>query len=214
MKSYFAIFGSLSLLMISVPAFAQSSSSDEDYVYVNIGANLLSSDVDLNDIDAAGTPVSLGEQTIDSTMIFGRVGYRFLPYLAVEAEAGFGLGSDSFSQTFPVDTDFGTFDVDADIDAEVTNYFGGFVRGIFPLAENIDIFARGGYGAAKAKASAVASTAALPGFTASGSQSETAGSFAYGVGAEYRFEGGHGIRLDYAQITDTKLISVAYSFGF
>ena len=211
MKSCFALFSALSLLTIAAPAFAQN---DDEYVYVNVGAGFLSADIDLSDIDVQGTPVSLGQQSINATVMFGRVGYRFLPYLAIEAEAGFGLGGDNFGQTIPVATALGNIDVDADVDVDIANYFGGFARGILPVGENFDLFVRGGYGSAKAEASAVASTAALPGFTASGMESASSDSFAYGVGAEYRFQGGHGIRLDYAHITDTDVISVAYSFGF
>jgi len=72
-------------------------------VYVTVGGTLLSADLDLSGLEAAGQTVDLGEEDADIFMINGRVGYRFNDYFAVEGEIGFGTGGDDFDRTIPVD---------------------------------------------------------------------------------------------------------------
>jgi len=82
---------------------ASASANDKEGVYVTIGGTILSTELDLTDVDVSGEIVDLGTQDLDVTMINGRVGYRLNDFFAIEGEAGFGLGGDNFDRTVPVD---------------------------------------------------------------------------------------------------------------
>ncbi len=201
----------LAAALISVPASAMDDA--QKGAYVNLGVSQLSAELDLSDLSAQGTTVNLGEQDLDIYMLTGRVGYRLNDYIAIEGEAGFGLGGDSFQQVVPVATDIGTINVDTDVDLDIKNYGGIFARGILPVSDQFDLFARAGYGFAKASADVTASAA---GISASASESETTDDFAFGVGAQYNFADRHGVRLDYASFGggDFDVISVSYALKF
>lgn len=198
----------------SAPACAQSA--EKQGAYANIGISQLSADIDLSDLSAQGTVIDLGQQDLKINMITGRLGYRINDFLAIEGEAGFGLGGDNFQQAVPVDvTGVGTVNVDTDVDLDVNSYAGIFARGILPVGDQFELFARAGYGFAEAEASAVGTVALLPGFTAGASQSDSVNDFAYGFGAQYNINERHGVRFDYAGIGgDFSVISASYSINF
>lgn len=201
--SVFTVFG----FMVSTPAFGD----EKDGVYVTIGATNLSSDIDLSDLDVAGQNVDFGSEDVSVIMLTGRLGYRLNDFFALEGEAGFGLGGDDFDRTVPVNVQGSILNVDTNVDLKVKNYAVGFARGILPVSDQFDIFARIGYGQATAKADVVAS---LSGLTASGSAEEDADGIAYGVGAQFNFTDNDGIRADYTRLEDTNIISIAYSRRF
>ena len=209
---------SSSLAILSIALLASNAAAQDSHtgVYANIGISQLSADIDLSDLELQGNPVNLGEETAKIVMINGRLGYRLNQYLAVEGDAGFGIGGDDFQRTIPVNADpLGTINVEADADLDVKNYFGIFARGILPVSEQFDIFVRAGYGTAKAEASAVATTAALQGFSANFSESQSTSDLAYGVGAEYHINDRHGIRADFSAIgSEAQFISLAYAMKF
>lgn len=199
-------------------ANATNAAAQDQYngLYANIGLSQISADIELNDLNIQGNTVNLGEETAKIVMINGRFGYRINKYFAVEGDAGFGIGGDSFQRTVPVTADLvGTINVDADADLDVDSYFGAFARGILPVNDQFDIFVRGGYGTAKAKASAVGTTSLLPGFAINAEDSQTADGFAYGIGAEYHINERHGIRADFSAIgSDATFVSLAYAVNF
>lgn len=199
---------SLSALGVIAPT---AYSMDANGAYVNIGLTQLSSDLDLTQLDIGNQTVDLGKQSLDITMITGRIGYRFGDYFAVEGELGKGLGGDTINRAIPVTVAGNTLNVDTTTDLDIDSYYGAFARGIVPLAENFDIFARAGYGSASAKATA---TASLAGISLSGSETEKATGFAYGVGAEYRFTDKDGVRFDYSRLEDTNILNLSYSRRF
>lgn len=209
---------SSSLAILSTALLASNAAAQDSYegVYANIGISQLSADLDLSDLNLQGNSVDLGEETAKIIMINGRLGYRLNQYIAIEGDAGFGIGGDDFQRSIPVDVDpLGVVNVDADADLDVENYFGIFARGILPVSDQFDIFIRGGYGTAKAEASAIATTAVLPGFSANVSDSQTTDGFAYGIGAEYHVNERHGIRADFSAIgSEAQFISVAYAVKF
>lgn len=210
----------LSIVLLSgtcaaaLPAYAQNG--DMRGAYATVGITQVTADLDLSDLSASGTTIDLGQQDAKVNMLTGRLGYRIASFLAIEGEAGLGLGGDSFQQTVPVAVPgAGTVNVDADVDLDINNYGGIFARGILPLGDQFEVFARGGYGFAKAKASAVGTVAALPGFSASASESDSTSEFAYGVGAQFNINETHGVRLDYSSIgSDLTIISVGYAVNF
>jgi len=209
-----ALISSTLLLGTALSAHAQTNGNNG--AYATVGITQLSADLDLSELSTQGTVIDLGQQSANINMITGRFGYRFADYFAVEAEGGFGLGGDSFQQSVPVDvTGAGTFNVDTDVNLDISNYGGMFARGIVPLSDQFELFARAGYGFAKAEVDAIGTIAALPGLTASASQSETANEFAYGLGAQYNINETHGVRLDYASFGgDFDVISVSYAINF
>ena len=188
-----------------------ASASDKQGVYATIGGTVLSTELDLTDVDVSGETVDLGVQNADITMINGRLGYRLNDFLAIEGEIGFGLGGDDFDSTVPVDVLGSNVNVDLNTTLDVKSYYIAFARGILPLSDQFDVFARVGYGQATAEADIVGMAL---GFTASGSAEQDASDFAYGVGAQFNLTANDGIRADYTRLDETDIISLAYSRRF
>ena len=108
--------------------------------------------------------------------IQGRLGYKFAPFLAAEAEGAFGVDTDS--QTIGAAT----------YDAKVKRSVAAYGVGIVPLGPKLELFGRAGYGNTKLKVS-------LPAGSASGSGD----SWNYGGGVQYSFDGMNGVRADYTR---------------
>jgi len=190
---------------------ASASANDKDGVYGTVGVTLLSTELDLSNIDVSGQTINLGIEDANITMLTGRLGYRLNDFFAVEGEVGFGLGGDEFDRQIPVQVLGTTQNVGANISLDVKNYYIAFARGILPVSEQFDVFARVGYGKATAEADI---TGSLAGFTAMGSAEEKASDFAYGVGAQFNFTETDGIRADYTRLDETDIISLSYSRRF
>jgi len=202
-------------ILVSTTTVAAAQDNHQG-LYGNVGVSQLSADLDLSDLNLQGNTVDLGEESASITMITGRVGYRLNSYFAIEGDAGFGLGGDSLQRTIPVAVNgIGTVTVNADADLDVKNYFGVFARGILPVSNQFDIFLRGGYGTAKAEATAVATTDLLAGFSATASDSQSTNGFAYGIGGQYHINERHGIRADFSAIgSEAQFFSLAYAVKF
>jgi opacity protein-like surface antigen len=196
---------------LSLFAATAASANDKQGVYVTIGGTLLSSELDLTELNVGGEVVDLGTEDANITMINGRLGYRLNDFFAVEGELGFGLGGDDFDRNIPVDVLGSPVNVDTNVTLDVKNYYIAFARGILPVSDQFDVFARVGYGEATAEAEAVGTFA---GFTAAGEAEQDEAGFAYGVGAQYNFTANDGIRADYTRLEDTNIISLAYSRRF
>jgi len=204
------IYAALAVSLLT-PICAQAGETGN--LYANLGVSQISADLDLSDLSVQGNIVDLGQQSAKINMVTGRLGYRFAKFIAIEGEAGFGLGGDSFDRAVPVNVSgVGMINVDTVVDLDVTNYAIIFARGILPISDNFEIFARGGYGTATAEAGVVGSFAGL---SASASQSESVDDFAYGVGAQFNLNERHGVRLDYASVGgDFEVISLSYAINF
>lgn len=200
------------ILALSTLTTATASANDKDGIYVTIGATLLSSELDLTDLDVAGQAVDLGTEDADITIINGRVGYRFNDYFAVEGEIGFGTGGDDIDRVVPVDGGIlGTVNVDVNATLDVDTYYIGFARAIYPISDQFDIFIRGGFGEANAEADLIGNAL---GQTLAASASQDESGFAYGIGGQYNFTEKDGVRVDYTLLEDTDIISLAYSRRF
>lgn len=193
--------------LVATTAFAD----DKSGVYVNAGITQLSADLDLTQTEISGQIVDLGDNSLDITMITGRLGYRLNDYFAVEGELGFGLGGDSINQIVPVNIGGVGANVDTNADLDVKNYSVGFVRAILPVSDQFDVFGRLGYGQATAEADV---TASLAGISASSSAQEKVSGLAYGVGGQFNFTEFDGIRADYTRLEETNIISVSYARRF
>jgi len=212
-----SLFSSVAIFTVACAISSQATAQDAyEGAYANIGIGQLSADLDLSNLDLQGNAVDLGQESVNGLILSGRLGYRVNRFLAVEGDAGFGLGGDSLQRTIPVNVNgFGTVNVDADADLDVKSYYGIFARGILPVGEQFDLFARAGYGTAKAEATATGTTALLPGFSATASDSQSMSGFAYGFGGEYHINDRHGIRVDYSGIGDeASFISGSYTIKF
>lgn len=184
---------------------------DKSGVYVNAGITQLSSDLDLTQTEISGQTVNLGDNSLNISMITGRLGYRLNDYFAVEGELGFGLGGDSINQFVPINVGGVSANVDTNADLDVKNYYIGFARAILPVSDQFDVFARLGYGQATAEADI---TASLSGFSASASAEEKVSGLAYGVGGQFNFTEADGIRADYTRLEHTNIISLSYARRF
>jgi len=120
----------------------------------------------------SGTYINLGVDAVefDSYNISAKLGYNINDYFAVEGQAAFGVIDDEIDGVdFGVDSSFGAFGVVS-----------------LPVAENSELFARGGYH-----------------FTQVGGSSDGIGAsvdtdgFAFGAGGQYFFSANDGIRLEY-----------------
>ncbi|HEV2082446.1 MAG TPA: porin family protein [Brevundimonas sp.] len=113
----------------------------------------------------------------DLGAIYGRVGYQFSPNFAIEGEGSFGVKDE-------------TFDLGGGVEGRVEHKYdaAAYAVGILPVSPNFEVFARGGYGTTRLKASA-----------AGLSSTENAESWNYGVGANYYFDGQNGIRADWTR---------------
>jgi opacity protein-like surface antigen len=201
-----------SFAIILSTAFAASAAADDNRgVYANIGATQLSTELDLTRTEIQGQVIDFGDQSSDITMVTGRLGYRLHDFFALEGELGFGLGGDEFNQTVPVNVDGDVFNVATNVGLDVKNYYVAFARGILPISEQFEVFIRGGYGVATVEADIMASVA---GFTASGSGSDDASGFAYGIGGQFNITDKDGIRADYTRLEEANIISLSYARRF
>jgi len=198
------------LALSSLTGFS-ASAQDKEGVYVTVGGTILSTELDLTDVEVSGQTADLGVEDASFTILNGRIGYRMNDFFAVEGELGFGVGGDDFDRTIPVDVLGNTVNVDANADLKVKNYYVAFARGILPVSEQFDLFARVGYGEATAKADI---SGTVVGFTASGTAEQDESGFAYGLGAQYNLTDFDGIRADYTRLEDTNILSLAYSRRF
>lgn len=126
-----------------------------------------------------------GETTVqgaDLGSVTGRIGGRYGRFLGLEGELSYGLTGDD--RTFaPNSADPASVDVRRHLDGAV------FGVGYLPLAANMDLLARVGYGASHYGVSPAASAS----YTASEH------GLRYGAGAQYFLTGSNGVRIDWTR---------------
>jgi hypothetical protein len=105
-----------------------------------------------------------------------RLGARLHPNFGLEAEAGLGVDGDTLVVA-------GTT-----VRTKVKHSFGGYAVAFLPVTPQLDLFARGGYGATRIRAESA---------TASASDSEN--SWNYGVGGQYMFDALNGLRAEFTR---------------
>lgn len=191
-------------LGLSTMGALTAHAGDNEGLYVNIGATLLNADLETDDDPILDDLVG---DTLNFTAITGRVGYRITDFLALEGEAGFGLSGESFDDTVTVSN----VNVNVDGEVKIDSYYAAFARGILPVSDQFDIFARAGYGQAEI---AVDLTASASGISDTTNQSDSGDDYLFGVGAEYGFTKNDGVRLDITRFSDINIVSLAYSRRF
>lgn len=166
----------MAAVLAALPAHAQGTSAKG--VYAGIGyARVHSGNADLDAIQ-------------------GRLGYRFGPWVGVEAEAAAGLGSDAVADV-----------VKYKLKHQESLYGVAFL----PLTPKLDVFGRVGYGYTRTKFSVLDT-----GF------SNTFGreSWNFGGGAQYFVDGKNGLRADYTRQefiggdADADIWSIGYARRF
>ena len=113
---------------------------------------------------------------VDLGDLQARVGARFGKYVGIEGELGAGVKNDKTTVS------------GVDVKVEPQHQAAVYGVGYLPLAPNIDLFARVGYGTSKTKVSAAGS-----------SVSDDSDSWNYGVGGQYFFNDKNGVRADYTR---------------
>lgn len=112
--------------------------------------------------------------------LYGRLGMNFNENFSGEIRAGFGVGDDS------VDV-YGI-----DVDVELDNFFGAYVRGGIPAAESFFPYAVLGYTRSEV-------TASISGY---GSESESESDVSFGVGADVKVSDNLYLNVEYMNYLD------------
>lgn len=122
------------------------------------------------------TAVETGE--VDLGAVTGRFGYKVLPWVGAELEAGVGVEDESFD--FSIGGSSGTIELKHDVAA--------YAVAFLPLGDHFEAHARIGYGTTKIESSVAAVTVRDEGE-----------SFNYGVGASAFLDGWNGVRADWTR---------------
>jgi OOP family OmpA-OmpF porin len=142
--------------------------------------------------------VSADSETDDSDSSWGLfVGYRFMPYLAVEG-GYMDLGTAGYQAN--VELDDGEFLYDTTISADISS--SGFQLsglGIFPVGESFEAYARLGFYFGDTDIDANVS---VDGESESLSEEEGETEFLWGIGGAWNFSDAWAVRLEYSQVMD------------
>ncbi|WP_396594375.1 outer membrane beta-barrel protein [Brevundimonas sp. R86498] len=122
------------------------------------------------------TSVEAGD--LDLGAVTGRFGYKVLPWIGAELEAGVGVEDQSFDVA--IGGTGGRFELKHDVAA--------YAVAFLPLGDHFEAFARIGYGTTKIESTAMAVTVRSDGE-----------SFNYGVGASAFLDGWNGVRADWTR---------------
>ena len=114
----------------------------------------------------------------DLGAVTGRFGYKVLPWVGAEVEAGVGVEDDSFDVS--IGGSGGTIELKHDVAA--------YAVAFLPLGDHFEAHARIGYGTTKIESSVAAVTVRDEGE-----------SFNYGVGASAFLDGWNGVRADWTR---------------
>jgi outer membrane immunogenic protein len=113
---------------------------------------------------------------VDLGDLQARIGARFGKYVGIEGELGAGVKNDKTTVS-------GT-----DVKIEPQHQAAVYGVGYLPVAPNIDLFARVGYGTSKIKVSGAGTSVA-----------DDSDSWNYGVGGQYMVNDKNGVRADYTR---------------
>ncbi|MBN8553766.1 MAG: porin family protein [Caulobacterales bacterium] len=116
---------------------------------------------------------SSDDTDVDLDAVTGRVGARLSPYFGAEAELSIGLGEETMVPN---------------VDLKLNHDAAVYGVASYPIAQNVEIFGRLGYGTTELEASGLGTTV-----------TEHSDSWNYGVGANYFFDGANGVRADYTR---------------
>ena len=201
------------LALATVAAFcvAQPALAKDTGFYVGVDVGTASADIDQSGLDSHlandledefGVYLDGSSDVDDSDTTYGlTVGYRFMPYLAVEGQY-LDLGEAEYSASFDVydiatDKFLGTGSGNASVGS---SGFGLSVLGILPVAEVWEFYARLGmyFGDTDADFSISDDVEVI----LSGDESKSEEELMYGIGAGYTFAETWNVRVEYTIIQD------------
>lgn len=202
----------LALATFAALCAAQPALAEKTGFYVGADVGQMSVDADKGDLDsyfldglaAEGFFLDGSSDLDDSDTTFGlTVGYRFMPYLAVEAqyvdlgEAEYTASGDLYDS---LDNFIGTADVSTSMDS---SGFALSVLGILPIQEVWEVHARLGmyFGDTEADV-AVTLDDGIDVFTDSYSDSKNEEELFYGIGGGYTFDETWNVRVEYTVFQD------------
>lgn len=193
----------ITAVALSALVGTSAHANDKEGAYVNLGLTQLNADLAAGDRDLE----QLVGDSSNFTMATGRVGYRIMDYIAIEGELGFGLSGDSSEEVITIQG----IPVNTSVDFDIDTYYAAFARGIFPVSDDFDIFARIGYGATKVKGSL---TASAQGFTETDSETLKVDDVLFGGGVQYNFTANDGVRVDFTKFDEANIATIAYARRF
>ena len=128
------------------------------------------------------TYATLGYTAVDTDQaelgaVTGRFGYKVLPWVGAELEAGVGIEDESFDVS-----------IDGSGVIELKHDVAAYAVAFLPLGDHFEAFARVGYGTTKIESSVAAVSVRGDGE-----------SFNYGVGASAFLDGWNGVRADWTR---------------
>jgi OOP family OmpA-OmpF porin len=201
----------LALATFAALCAAQPTLAGDSGFYVGADIGTMSVDVDKGGLDSLFEDLLASEGLFfdgssdvdDSDTTYGlTVGYRFMPYLAVEGQY-LDLGEASYSARGDL-SDFETFLATADIDATIdSSGFALSVLGILPIQDVWEVYARLGmyFGDTDADFS-VTLDDGVESVTESMGDSESEQEFFYGIGGGYTFNETWNVRIEYTIFQD------------
>lgn len=203
----------LALATFAALCAAQPALAEKTGFYVGADVGQSSMDINKGDLDTAlltalefyyGDGIVDGTSDLDDsdTTFALTVGYRFMPYLAVEGQY-LDLGEAKYTAGGDVYDAFGKFLGVGAAEAKVNSSgFGLSVLGILPIQETWEVFARLGVYFGDTEAS---SSVSLDGFVEpdlTGSDSKNENEFFYGIGGGYTFNETWNVRAEYTVFQD------------
>ncbi|SFZ98060.1 putative outer membrane protein A [hydrothermal vent metagenome] len=154
--------------------------------YLGLGYSFINSDIDFK--NELSNTHSLGA---DYSAVMFQAGYKFNQYVAVEGRYWLGVADEGFSNVF---NDGDTFDTDA-------TAWGIYVKPMYPVTENFDIYGLLGYGSSTI--GGVNTGTKIVDLDSDG--------LSWGVGAAYSFTDNVSVFLDYVAFTDDTLTDNAFT---
>lgn len=202
----------LALATFAALCAAQPALAEKTGFYVGADVGTMSVDVDKGEMDAffieglasEGLFFDGSSDVDDSDTTYGlTVGYRFMPYLAVEGQY-LELGEAKYSANGDLYDEFEKFIATANV--EETFDSSGFalsVLGILPIQEVWEVYARLGmyFGDTEADFS-VTLDDGIESITESMSESKSEEEFFYGIGGGYTFNETWNVRVEYTVFQD------------
>ncbi len=153
--------------------------------YLGLGYSFLNATID-EELVIGRTTLSRNALDESFSDIMIQAGYKFNAYVAIEGRYWFGLDT---STRFFGDDRINSFDDDVSVDA-----WGIYVKPMYPIGENFEVYALLGYGAADMTIDN------LPGHAEY--TTDSIDGFSWGIGAEYEFSNNIAVFVDYVSIYD------------
>lgn len=202
----------LALATFAALSAAQPALAGDTGFYVGADVGSMSVDVDKGDLDSyfleglasEGLFFDGRSDVDDSDTTYGlTVGYRFMPYFAVEGQY-LELGEASYSANGDLYDEFDSYLATADVDLGIdSSGFALSVLGILPIQEVWEVYARLGmyFGDTEADLS-VALDDGIEVARESMSESQSEEEFFYGIGGGYTFNETWNVRIEYTIFQD------------